>query len=62
MLGRVTAFLYGVFCYVAFLASFLYADLEERIRADCDPYSENERSLNWLDRFENESIRQGKPH
>ena len=25
MLGRVTAFLYGVFCYVAFLASFLYA-------------------------------------
>jgi methanethiol S-methyltransferase len=25
MLGRVTAFLYGVFCYAAFLASFLYA-------------------------------------
>jgi protein-S-isoprenylcysteine O-methyltransferase Ste14 len=25
MLVRVTAFLYGVFCYVAFLASFLYA-------------------------------------
>jgi protein-S-isoprenylcysteine O-methyltransferase Ste14 len=25
MLGRATAFLYGVFCYVAFLATFLYA-------------------------------------
>jgi protein-S-isoprenylcysteine O-methyltransferase Ste14 len=25
MLGRITAFLYGVFCYLVFLASFLYA-------------------------------------
>ena len=25
MLGRITAFLYGVFCYVVFLATFLYA-------------------------------------
>jgi hypothetical protein len=44
----------GVYIRMCRTLTALRMAVEALVRADCDPYSESERSLNWVDRFDNE--------